>query len=201
MVGNEHLPQPTGIDMEGNDAEVTSMKFGIRRLGARYLLVVSQPARAVMTEVRLAAYVLLWIAAIGFSPVFAVDNDSYKVAQGYGVYLGVMPSAIATDHPKTHTEGTMHGGNSPDGDEYHILIAIFDIATGARVEKSDVTANVSSLGHVGQANVVLEPMVIANTTTFGAFVRMPANGRYEIVFNIRIPQHPEPIRVSFIYEN
>lgn len=44
------------------------------------------------------------------SPVSAKEDENYKVAQGLGVYLGVLPAAIARRLLESHPEATMHGG-------------------------------------------------------------------------------------------
>ncbi len=38
----------------------------------------------------------------------AGDLDRYKVADGIGIYLGVMPTDLIADHPLEHTESAMH---------------------------------------------------------------------------------------------
>ena len=143
----------------------------------------------------------LWLAAIWFTPASAEENENYKVAQGLGVYLGVLPAAIARGHLESHPEATMHGGPPRGTHEYHIIIAVFEAATGARIENAKVTATVSGLGHVGQNSLELEPMAIAGTVTYGGFVDLPGNDRYDIAVDISVPGRPAPARVSFTYQH
>jgi len=143
----------------------------------------------------------LWLAAFWFTPASAEENENYKVAQGLGVYLGVLPAAIARGHLESHPEATMHGGPPRGTHEYHIIIAVFEAATGARIENAKVTATVSGLGHVGQNSLELEPMAIAGTVTYGGFVDLPGNDRYDIAVDVSVPGRPAPARVSFTYQH
>ncbi|WP_292526699.1 hypothetical protein [Mesorhizobium sp.] len=130
------------------------------------------------------------------SPVSAKEDENYKVAQGLGVYLGVLPAAIARRLLESHPEATMHGGAPRGAHEYHIIIAVFEAATGARIENAKVTATVSGLGHVGQNSLELEPMAIAGTVTYGGFVTLPGSDRYDILVDISVPGRPAPARVG-----
>lgn len=114
-----------------------------------------------------ALFALLAVTLVGaFAVPASADDDSYKVVDGLAAYLGVMPSGLVKGHPTGHPEAAMHGGASGARHEYHVLIALFDSVTGARVEDAKVTANISGLGHVGGTNVELEPMTIAGTVTY-----------------------------------
>ncbi len=76
-----------------------------------------------------------------------------------------------------------------------------EAATGARIENAKVTATVSGLGHVGQNSLELEPMAIAGTVTYGGFVDLPGNDRYDIAVDVSVPGRPAPARVSFTYQH
>lgn len=129
------------------------------------------------------------------------EDENYKVAQGLGVYLGVLPAAIARGHLESHPEATMHGGATRGAHKYHIIIAVFEVATGARIENAKLTATVSGLGHVGQNSLELEPMAIAGTVTYGGFVTLPGRDHYDILVDIIAPGRPAPARVRFTYEH
>jgi len=131
----------------------------------------------------------------------AEQDDNYKVAQGLRIYLGVLPAGIVRGHPDSHAEATMRDGIRRGGHEYHIIIAVFDATTGTRVENAKVLATVSGLGHVGQNRLELEPMAIVGTVTYGGFVNLPGNDRYDIAVDISVPGRNAPVRVNFIYEH
>jgi len=136
-----------------------------------------------------------------FAPHPALADDNYKVVDGLAVYLGVLPAAMVKGHPSGHPEAAMHGGVPRGAHEYHLVIAVFDAATGVRVENAKVTASVSWLGHVGESLLKLEPMAIAGTVTYGGFVNLPGNDRYQIGVEIRVPGRNAPVRVDFAYQH
>lgn len=57
-----------------------------------------------------------------------------------------MPAEIAKGQPSGHPEGAMHGGTPAGAHEYHVVIAIFDAASGTRISDASVRAKVSGLG-------------------------------------------------------
>lgn len=142
----------------------------------------------------------LLIALAGPVPASADEDENYKVVAGLGVYLGVVPAGIVRGHPESHPEATMHDGVPRGAHEYHIIIAIFDAATGTRIENAKVTATVSGLGHIGENGLEMEPMQIAGTVTYGGFVNLPGNDRYDIRVDITVPDRA-PARVDFAYQH
>lgn len=125
----------------------------------------------------------------------AALREPYRSAGGLSVYLGLLPAAVLRGPDKQ-----MHGGVAAP-DAFHIVAAIFDDASGTRIENADVVAIVEGLGHVGGTRVRLDPMTIAGTVTYGGFVRFPGRDRYSIVIEIRRPGRSEPIRVEFINDH
>ena len=85
--------------------------------------------------------------------------------------------------------------------EYHLIVAIFDTATGARIENADVTATVLGLGHVGGRSFDLEPMTIAGTVTYGQFVPLPGEDIYDIAIDISVADRNSRVRADFSYQH
>ena len=137
------------------------------------------------------------LVAMLFSIGAAVADDGYRQADGLTVYLGLMPAAVVRGHPTTHSESTMHGGAGTSRHQQHIIVAVFDAQTGARVENARVAATVGGLGHTGQQTVQLDPMKIENTVTYGGFVTLPGNDRYQIAVAINVPGRSHPVSVTF----
>jgi len=44
-------------------------------------------------------------------------------------------------------------------------------------------------------------MAIAGTVTYGGFVNLPGNDRYQIGVEVRVPGRSAPVRVDFAYEH
>lgn len=91
----------------------------------------------------------------------------------------------------------MHGGPGTAPHQQHLVVAVFDDQTGARVQNASVSATISGLGHVGQQTIQLEPMKIENTITYGGFVTLSGNDRYAIAVEITVPGRSRPISVTF----
>ncbi len=142
---------------------------------------------------RCAGVLITMTFALG--PALAVDG--YRSAGGLNVYLGIVPAAVVRGHPTVHAESTMHGGAGTARHQQHIVVAVFDAQSGARVENAQVSARIGGLGHVGEQSVRLDPMKIANTITYGGFVTIPGNDRYDVVVDITIPGRSRPVSVTF----
>jgi hypothetical protein len=131
----------------------------------------------------------------------AQADDGYRAAGGLAVYFGVVPASVVRGHPPGHTEGTMHGGAEQGSHQKHLVVAVFDAATGARIENAQVVASIEGLGHVGRQRVELEPMAIAGTITYGGFVNFPGNDQYRIQVDITVPGRSGPVTVEFAIEH
>ncbi len=128
----------------------------------------------------------------------AVDDAQFKTVDGLAVYLGVVPAAIVKGHPSGHTEQTMHGGVPVGRNEYHIVVAVFDVATSARISDARVIAEVSGLG-LAATRRALEPMMIAQTITYGGFFDLPGRDIYTVKLEIQRPDG-KPVPVTFTYD-
>lgn len=131
-------------------------------------------------------------------PAAAVENTGYKTVGGLTVYLGVMPSALLRGEVEEHAEAA-HGDVPRDRHRYHVLVAVFDAASGRRVEDAVVEARVTPLG-LGPVVRQLQPMSIAEAVTYGNYFIMPDEGQYRIVFTITTKSTP-PVSVEFLYEH
>jgi hypothetical protein len=116
------------------------------------------------------------------------------------LHIWVVPAEIVKGHPSAHPEGVMHGGVRRDGHEYHFVVAIFDASSGARVSDATVVAKVSGLGLSGSERT-LEPMVIANTITYGAFFELPGADLYTVQVTVKRPGSQAPVVLEFRYDH
>jgi len=141
----------------------------------------------------------LLAAATGALPAPAAARDdpsSSRVVEGVAIYFGVTPAEMVQGHPKGHTEGQMHGGAPARGHRDHVVVALFDGATGKRIENAEVTANVVEIGLAGQWKK-LEPMEIAGTITYGNYFDFPSRDAYHLIMRIHIPGRQRPIETRF----
>ncbi len=140
---------------------------------------VSRPRRA--TIAALLGALCIGLPAVGLISsvaATAADTEQSKTVGGLTVYLGVVPAEIVKG-PAANTERPMHGRIPRGPHEYHVVAAVFDAASGARVSDAVVTAEVSGLGLSGSKKK-LEPMQIAGTTTYGGFFDLPGFDFYTV---------------------
>jgi len=120
-------------------------------------------------------------------------NALQQVVSGVEVYLGVVPAEIVAGHPATHPERQMHGGATGG---YHVMVALFDHASGQRITDAQVSARLGPPSQPGP-ETRLEPMTIAGAPSYGNFLDMTRGGSYRIDFQIRRPGRPEAIPAVF----
>lgn len=141
---------------------------------------------------------LLFVFIVIASAAQAVDTGQTKSVDGLTVYFGVIPAEIIRGHPPGHPERSAHGGPPSGRHSYHVIVAIFDAATGARVTDAKVSAQVASLGLSGPTRE-LEPMTIADTVTYGNYFTLPSRGPYRIL--IEIARAQRVTKMTFDYDH
>jgi hypothetical protein len=147
-----------------------------------------------------------WLRLIGLLSVQALcgelaeaGNGSYQNKSGIEAYLGVVPATITKGHDATARDGSMHGGVPEESFDYHIVVALFDAATGERITGASVTAQVSNSGQSGPKKT-LEPMWIANTISYGGYFVLNVPGSYTIAVTVRRTSDEQPVTLSFTYD-
>src|SRR5512139_2616966 len=142
---------------------------------------------------------LAGITALLLTAAFAADSSQHKVVHGVAIYLGVFPAEMILGHPRAHTEAEMHGGVPAGQHQQHVVVALFDDATGKRITGARVKANVSEIGLSG-VQKKLEPMLIAGTVSYGNYFNMPPTSNpYRIRVRIELPGVADVIEVQFDY--
>ena len=130
----------------------------------------------------------------------ASDLDRYKVVDGIGIYLGVVPTDLIANHPLEHTEGAMHGGVPLGEHHHHVMVALFESKTGERITDAEVKANVREVGLAGQVKK-LEPETIAGALTYGNYFELRCRALYLISIQVRRPGSPTVIEAGFKYRH
>lgn len=135
------------------------------------------------------------IAAAGLTATFALPTithagvvDGAKTVDDLMIYLGVVPAATVRGHPKTHDEAKMHGGAPASEHSMHVVAAVFDNSSGARITEANVSAHITEPGGL-QRTVRLEPMVVAGALTYGGFAKFQRGIRYRIGIKVDRPAH------------
>ncbi len=154
-----------------------------------------------LTRLFAMAVMALWMSVLPSSrPATAAGDEQFKTADGLAVYLGVVPAEIIKGPPPHSADPPMHGRIPKGAHEYHIVAAVFDATTGARISNASVTAQVSGVGLSGPRKM-LEPMEIAGTTTYGGFFDLPGRDLYTVKLSIERSGGARPIIMQFKYDH
>ncbi|MBI2313929.1 MAG: hypothetical protein HYU77_15635 [Betaproteobacteria bacterium] len=138
---------------------------------------------------------IAWIALAAMAAHAAdAPNAQYRRADGLSVYYGVVPGEMIVGHERDHAGGKKEKG------AHHVLVAIFDARTGARVTDAVVSASVAEPGLNAEIRR-LDPMPVAGAMSYGNFFRMPGKGPYRITVKISRPGAAQPVDVSFEYRH
>lgn len=142
-------------------------------------------AQGVLAAIGLAGFLITPVA--GHAGVV----DGVQTADGLTIYLGVVPAAVVRGHPTDHPEAQMHGGAPRGSHNMHVVAAVFDRASGARITKATVTAHILEPGGI-QRSIRLRPMTVAGALTFGGYTTFACGIDYRIGIRIDRPPHMQP---------
>jgi len=129
----------------------------------------------------------------------AVARDEHaRVVDGIGIYIGIVPCELIQG-----PERQMHGGVPAVKHCHHVMLALFDNASGKRIEDATVSARVREPGASGVSGTVktLEPMAIAGAMTYGNFFIMPEPGPFLIDVQIQRPGSAHKTETQFEYRH
>lgn len=73
----------------------------------------------------------------------AADTGQRLIVNEVVIYLGVLPAGIIAEQAEGHHESNMHRGIPGWGDQYHVMVAMFDHTNWARIIGADVSATLS----------------------------------------------------------
>lgn len=134
---------------------------------------------------RLAAFVAILAGAAALAPLLQSAAHAQAQTQGLVFHYGLVPSEMVLSLPQSREEQRMHPGDARKG-RSHLVLAIFDAASGERVAKAEVMVHITLLGGPSTTKA-LEPMDVAGKASFGAFVPVGAPGIYKIRFEVKRP--------------
>ena len=133
-------------------------------------------ARAAIAGVLMASA----LAAAGCAPR-AVDGQSQTI-RGVRFDYGVVRATVASEHPPDHPEASMHGGAPAAPDSYHVVLALFDQGSGARITDATVVMKLSGPGHPGVVETPMESMTVNGDASYGGYVSLPSDAEYRMTF-------------------
>ena len=141
----------------------------------------------------------LLLTALLSLPVAAAERSVAR-SEHFVVYFGVVPAELAQASLAQHRDQSgAHGiAAAATTETHHVVVAVFDAATGARVDDATLTAR-----HVPPRGVPtskpLVAMPIGTTASYGNAFVVPAGRNH--TFEVEITRGTIDERVSFTYDN
>jgi cytochrome c5 len=138
------------------------------------------------------------VAATQTSPVAGAERgQDFAVVEGTTVYFGVIPGDVIRSHPKEYPQKT-YGVPPFAPAQYYVTVALFDTASGQRIEDAVVKARVATAAGTGPEKT-LQPITIANARSYGNYFAMGVTGPYKISVHVRRPGSSDEIQAQFEY--
>ena len=126
-------------------------------------------------------------------------------ADGIEIFHGVIPAAIILGHPDGHSERKMHDGVPAWGEQYHLIVTLFDGASRERIHDAEVTATVFDTRAPGKRvagpRKRLEPMQFAGAESYGNYFNMPGPASYRFELEIRRRGAVKTVKVPLEYRH
>lgn len=140
-------------------------------------------------------------ALAGCGPERQMPRDS-QVVDGMAIYLGVMPAELVRGHATAKSDPkALHAGATPSAGSHHIVVALFDAHTGARITAARIRADVGDRSYKHGTTKALEPMHIDGTTTYGNFFLLEGRDVWGIRLTIERPNVARSTEANFRYEH
>lgn len=155
---------------------------------------------AARTRVALVASVIL-IALAGCGSHDQAPSDM-QIVDGMAIYLGVTPAELVQGHSTGKDDAkALHGGTPESADSHHVVVALFDVETGARITDARIQADLGDRSYNHGPAKPLEPMHIAGATTYGNFFLMRGEDVWRIRLRIERPNAANATEADFRYQH
>jgi hypothetical protein len=132
-----------------------------------------------------------WIAAVAGGAHAQARLDR----EGVTLYWGLVPTAVAA---RTHDPADLHGGPPKGGGQvHHLVVALYDSASGRRIEDAVVRAQLSEIAIVDGPPKYLAPMKVNDQASYGQVFGVAREGPYRFRVWVRLPQRQDEIEFAF----
>lgn len=147
---------------------------------------------------------LLLAATIGAAaPADAGVVNAARTVDSTIVYLGIVPAALTRNHPGDAKGALMHGGTADRSiHNVHVMVALFDRATGARIGNARVRARF--LGERGRKwSVRLQPMTVNGALTYGGYTNLGTEEEPTVSIDVvrQFAGRPRMVTARFEYQH
>lgn len=145
------------------------------------------------------AWLLLACAALG------AQTEQPLRAGGMEIVHGLIPAEIVLGHPANHSERSIHGGVPAWGEQFHLVVTLFDQGSRKRIQDAEIKATVFDTRTHGKRlagqHKRLEPMLFAGAASYGNYFNLPGPAPYRIELEIRRQGAAQTVRVPIEYRH
>jgi hypothetical protein len=137
-----------------------------------------------------------WLLLLGLmlSPSPALAQSRLE-RSGITLYWGLVPAAVVADK---HALAELHGGPPRGGGQvHHLVVALYDSASGGRIEDAVVRAQLSEAGIVDEPAKYLLPMRVNDQASYGQVFGVAKDGPYRFRLWVRPPSRTDEIEFRF----
>lgn len=114
---------------------------------------------------------------------------------GVTLYWGLVPAAVVADK---HALAELHGGPPKGGGQvHHLVVALYDSASGRRIEDAVVRAQLSETGIADEPARYLPPMKVNDQASYGQLFGFAKDGPYRFRLWVRLPSRSDEIEFRF----
>jgi len=125
----------------------------------------------------------------------AADSSRHQRSNDVDIYLAVIPAEI------TQQDSAMQASFKQHETRYHVIVALFDAASGKRITNARVHATVSMLGEHVKQDKNLDPMLIMDVASYGNYFVMSEPGKYRLRFKLEMPTRKYDTTADFQFDN
>jgi hypothetical protein len=143
---------------------------------------------------------LLAIGAILGTPRgAAAEEETFRKTVGdFSLYLTVMPAEVIRGPRAPEVPGASPRRAPAARDTHHVMVSIFDVRTGQRLERLQVKARVAALGFSGEKRD-LETISIGGAKVYGNTFPMLGRGPFRVDVEFNAHGGPHAQRATFYF--
>jgi len=131
----------------------------------------------------------------------ALPRDTQTV-DGIAIYIGVIPAELVQGVTPAQSDlGGSHGSLPKFSGAHHLVVALFEATTGARIANASIKAGIGDHSYNHDPEKTLEPMLINGAMTYGNVFFMQGAGPWRIHLEIQRRDVARVSEADFTYEH
>jgi hypothetical protein len=146
--------------------------------------------------------VAVGVVLVGCSHEAADLPRNSQTVGGMTIEVGVLPAELIQGHLTAPGEPkALHGGTPPYSKSHHLVVALFDAKTGARITDARIRAGVGNRSYNHEPDKTLEPMEMNGAMSYGNFFLLQGEGVWHIHLEILRAGATRAVQADFAYEH